>query len=172
MTRAQCPLLGWACVQHTAVGEVLPVLPVLACLSHISRWSRAALASHQRGCPGLTPGDLQCCLPDARGLPGWGSQQHQRGCCSALQHLGSKMQLLDVLVGSYQLPGAQGELCACLHQELFWSLGTAPALEVDGSSEMLGLAADLEVTKEERQVLQAKGALRRELCTWSSLPLV
>lgn len=33
------------------------------------------------------------------------------------------------------------------------------------------MAADLEVTKEERQVLQAKGGLRRDLCTWPSLPL-
>lgn len=37
--------------------------------------------------------------------------------------------------------------------------------------ELLGLAANLEVAEEERQVLQAKGDLRRDLCTWLSLPL-
>lgn len=35
--------------------------------------------------------------------------------------------------------------------------------------ELLGLATDLEVTK--KLVLQAKGGLRRDMCTWFSLPL-
>lgn len=37
--------------------------------------------------------------------------------------------------------------------------------------ELLGLAADLEVTKEDRQVLQVKGGLWRDLCTWYLPPL-
>lgn len=52
----------------------------------------------------------------------------------AALHFGSKMQLLDVLVGSYQLPGAQGVLCPCLLWEPFWSLGIIPAVEIDQSS--------------------------------------
>lgn len=35
--------------------------------------------------------------------------------------------------------------------------------------ELLGLATDLEVTK--KLVLQAKGGLRKDMCTWFSLPL-
>lgn len=37
--------------------------------------------------------------------------------------------------------------------------------------ELLGLAADLEITKEGNRVLQPKGGLRRDLCTWFLLPL-
>lgn len=93
--------LGWVYVPHTPVGEGLPV-PACLVMFH-----------------GLCVQMEQSSSPCSWGLPrahtcaaAWLTRLRisaapVRMCC-ALQQLGREMQLLDVLVGSCQLPGTQG----------------------------------------------------------------
>lgn len=179
----QCLLLGRACVQHTPVGEVVPVLPALSCPclpgshSHGLHFqleqssshrppAGAAQGSHPVTCGAAcevllahqaedlrisaTPVKMLLCTPAA-----W-QQDAALGCVSwILPAPGSTRSALSLpALGAFLIPGDHS---SCRDRS-----------ELQG---WLGLAADLEVTKEERQVLQAKGDLRRDLRTWSLLPL-
>lgn len=91
------PALGW-------VRGCLSLPAWSRSMGCVCRWSRAALPAHG-GCPGCAAAWLTCA---AAWLTRLSISAAPVRVCSALQQLGREMQLLDVLVGSYQLPGAQG----------------------------------------------------------------